>query len=414
MAVTRACLVALVVALTFLFMEGRATAARKMSAGNLVQRRREVGSLLRRLNKPPVASIQSPDGDIIDCVHISEQPAFDHPLLKNHTIQMCPSYNPKGMQHHSNITPHLITQTWHQNGKCPKDTIPIRRTKEEHVLRASSVRRFGTKMPRSIPLVNPINDTNTPNILRGHQYAAASARYDKCYGSKGTFNMWKPAIARANDFSLTQLWITAGSYNGNNLNTIEVGWQVYPNLYGDSNTRLFIYWTRDAYQTTGCYNLLCSRFIQTSNQITIGGSISPTSTYGGTQYDIDILVWKDRAGGNWWLQVGGYNVGYWPSYIFSDLAHSASTIMWGGEIFSPDVGQTSTHMGSGHFPNEGFGKASHIKNIQVVNSSNCLNPPRDVGLITEQNNCYNVQSGNYGDWGTYIYYGGPGNNPNCP
>uniref|UniRef100_A0A453MJI1 Neprosin PEP catalytic domain-containing protein n=1 Tax=Aegilops tauschii subsp. strangulata TaxID=200361 RepID=A0A453MJI1_AEGTS len=220
-------------------------------------------------------------------------------IFSSRTIlyRMYPSYNPKGMQHHSNITPHLITQIWHQNGKCPEHTIPIRRTKEEHVLRASSVRRFGTKMPRSIPLVNPINDTNTPNILRGHQYATASARYDKCHGSKGTFNMWKPAIARANDFSLTQLWITAGSYNGNNLNTIEVGWQVFPNLYGDSNTRLFIYWTRDAYQTTGCYNLLCSGFIQTSNQITIGGSISPTSTYGGTQYDIDILVWKGVIGG---------------------------------------------------------------------------------------------------------------------
>jgi hypothetical protein len=32
--------------------------------------------------------MQSPDGDIIDCVHISKQPAFDHPLLKNHTIQV--------------------------------------------------------------------------------------------------------------------------------------------------------------------------------------------------------------------------------------------------------------------------------------------------------------------------------------
>jgi hypothetical protein len=33
-------------------------------------------------------------------------------------------------------------------------------------------------------------------------------------------------IARAKDFSLTQLWITGGSYNGNDLNTIEAGWQV--------------------------------------------------------------------------------------------------------------------------------------------------------------------------------------------
>jgi hypothetical protein len=31
---------------------------------------------------------QSPDGDIIDCVHISKQPAFDHPFLMNHTIQV--------------------------------------------------------------------------------------------------------------------------------------------------------------------------------------------------------------------------------------------------------------------------------------------------------------------------------------
>lgn len=32
--------------------------------------------------------MQSPDGDIIDCVHKRKQPAFDHPLLKNHKIQV--------------------------------------------------------------------------------------------------------------------------------------------------------------------------------------------------------------------------------------------------------------------------------------------------------------------------------------
>lgn len=31
---------------------------------------------------------QSPDGDIIDCVHLSHQPAFDHPDLKSHKIQV--------------------------------------------------------------------------------------------------------------------------------------------------------------------------------------------------------------------------------------------------------------------------------------------------------------------------------------
>lgn len=35
-----------------------------------------------------MAIIQSPDGDIIDCVHMSHQPAFDHPYLKDHKIQV--------------------------------------------------------------------------------------------------------------------------------------------------------------------------------------------------------------------------------------------------------------------------------------------------------------------------------------
>ena len=32
---------------------------------------------------------QSEDGDIIDCIDIYKQPAFNHPALKNHKIQVC-------------------------------------------------------------------------------------------------------------------------------------------------------------------------------------------------------------------------------------------------------------------------------------------------------------------------------------
>ncbi|CAD6252406.1 unnamed protein product [Miscanthus lutarioriparius] len=414
MAAMRTCLVALVVALGFLFLERPATAAAETTAEMSAERRQEVQSLLRRLNKTPLATIQSPDGDIIDCVHVSKQPAFDHPLLKNHTIQMRPSYHPRSLNQNYNITTNPITQTWHQNGKCPENTIPIRRTMVEDVLRASSISRYGKKRPRSIPNLNSISGPDTPNVLNGHKHAVAAAQDNKCYGTKASFNLWQPTIARTNDFSLSQLWVTAGSYSGNDLNTIEAGWQVYPAMYGDSNTRLFIYWTRDAYEHTGCYNLGCPGFVQTNNQIAIGGSLSPISTYGGTQYDLDILVWKDAPSGNWWLQVGGNDVGYWPSSIFSYLQDSASSVEWGGEVFSPDAGQTSTQMGSGHFPNEGFGKASHIKNMLVVDSSNTLRLPSGVNLLAEQSNCYNVQSGTSVDWGTYIYFGGPGKNPNCP
>jgi hypothetical protein len=122
---------------------------------------------------------------------------------------------------------------------------------------------------------------------------------------------------------------------------------------------------------------------------------------------------QDPKRGNWWLQVGSNVVGYWPSSIFSYLADSASSIMWGGEVYSPNPVQTSTQMGSGHFPEEGFGKASYIRNIQVVGSSNILKSPDNMDLLSSQQGCYNVQNGTNRNWGTYIYYGGPGKNPNC-
>jgi hypothetical protein len=63
-----------------------------------------------------------------------------------------------------------------------------------------------------------------------HQHAVAAAKDNKCYGTKACFNLWHPTIARANDFSLSQLWVTAGSYDSNDLNTIEAGWQVRPEV----------------------------------------------------------------------------------------------------------------------------------------------------------------------------------------
>ncbi|GMP42068.1 hypothetical protein CsSME_00011933 [Camellia sinensis var. sinensis] len=59
------------------------------------RQKHEVEKHLNRLNKPPLKSIKGPDGDIIDCIHISHQPAFDHPCLKDHKIQMRPCYHPE-------------------------------------------------------------------------------------------------------------------------------------------------------------------------------------------------------------------------------------------------------------------------------------------------------------------------------
>ncbi|KAL0417409.1 UNVERIFIED_CONTAM: hypothetical protein Sradi_1154400 [Sesamum radiatum] len=326
---------------------------------------------LKRLNKPPIKAIRSPDGDIIDCVHIYHQPAFDHPFLKDHKIQARPSFHPEGlfgenkMSMGSKERSNPITQLWHMNGKCPEDTIPIRRTKKEDVLRASSVKRYGKKKHRSLPKPRSAD----PDLINesGHQHAIAYVEGDKYYGAKATINVWEPRIQQPNEFSLSQIWVLGGSF-GEDLNSIEAGWQVSPDLYGDNNTRLFTYWT-------------------------------------------------DPKEGHWWMQFGNdYVLGYWPSFLFSYLGESASMIEWGGEVVNSEADgkHTSTEMGSGRFPEEGFGKSSYFRNIQVVDSSNNLKAPKDVGTFTEQSNCYDVQTGSNGDWGRYFYYGGPGRNPNCP
>ncbi|XP_073114864.1 protein neprosin-like [Elaeis guineensis] len=372
----------------------------------------EVQRYLKKLNKPAIKSIKSPDGDIIDCVHISHQPAFDHPSLRNHAIQTRPSFHPLGLYDESKLASKMetksIPQLWHQNGMCPEDTIPIRRTKKEDVLRATSVERYGKKRHRPIPNPTSVHPTwsNT-----GHEHAVVYARGGKYYGAKAQINVWNPMVQERKEFSLSQLWVSAGPVE--QLNTVEAGWHVCPSLYGDDKTRLFAYWTSDSYRSTGCYNLGCSGFIQVNRDIALGAVIYPISSYGGREYEITLLIWKDPISGNWWLQYGNLSpIGYWPSSLFRDLSDSASLIEWGGEVVNLKLngGHTSTKMGSGHFPGEGFGKASYFKNIQIVDQSNHLQAFQGIDNIITRPTCYDLRHADEG----YIYYGGPGRNPNCP
>ncbi|MQL85519.1 hypothetical protein Taro_018039 [Colocasia esculenta] len=366
---------------------------------------RRVRAHLRRLNKPSVRTIQSPEGDVIDCVPSHLQPAFDHPLLKGQ-MPMEPPERPSGLPPVDPIMA-VSFQSWAMTGlSCPEGTVPIRRTTEADVLRASSIGRFGRK---------PMARVRRDSTSSGHEHAVGYVMGDQFYGAKASLNVWSPVVSSPSEFSLSQIWVIAGSF-GDDLNTIEAGWQVSPELYGDSNPRFFTYWTTDAYQATGCYNLLCSGFVQTNNKIAIGAAISPISTYKGGQFDISILVWKDPKHGNWWLEFGsGMLVGYWPSFLFSHLAQHASMVQFGGEVVNNRAAgvHTGTQMGSGHFAGEGFGRASYFRNLQVVDWDNSLVPPAGLRVLADHPNCYDIQGGVNSVWGSYFYYGGPGRNVRC-
>ncbi|XP_010544511.2 PREDICTED: uncharacterized protein LOC104817134 [Tarenaya hassleriana] len=372
----------------------------------------EVSGRLEQLNKPAVKSIQSPDGDIIDCVPIANQPAFDHPLLRNHVIQMRPSSEPEGdLTLNTGKKPKAMRQLWRRNGECPKNTVPIRRTKEEDLLRSTSLESFGKKNSK---IIQQVVSSDLGAALSELAIIKTEEAGD-FYGSRSVINVWNPFVQQPDEFSSAQTWVIARS--GSNINIIEAGWQVHPNLYGDYNTRFFISWTRDNYQTTGCFDLRCSGFIQTSDDIALGGTIDRISEHGSTQYSFNLLVWKDVPTGNWWLQFDGIIVGYWPSSLFSTLAGRATQVQWGGEVLNQRrYGQsTATNMGSGRFPEEGFQRAALFRNVQIVDASRALVNPPTILTFAPRPNCYDIRVGTTNaTWGTYFYFGGPGRNPSCP
>ncbi|XP_047341294.1 uncharacterized protein LOC124944983 [Impatiens glandulifera] len=350
-----------------------------------------------------IKTIETDNGEIIDCVEIQKQPSLVNSLIND--LQMEPSDYPFGNNFNSNLTIEML-QDWHKNGDCPEATIPIRRnTNFDHLY---------PKKPSSI-MRRQINQSHLNGMK--HEYAVVSNGGSSYHGASGIFNVWNPKT-EDNEFSLSQIWVVT-SYKDyyKNLNTIEVGWMVNPINYHDKHTRIFIYWTRDAYKTTGCYDLNCKGFVQTNRKFSFGMPLSPMSIYGGQSMQLSINIFKDKTGNKWWLQLQGSIIGYWPVNIFTDLKNNANIVDWGGEIVNQRKNghHTTTQMGSGEFPNKGFGKSCFISNLKVLDAGFI---PRDPGYLIKKLSkptCYDLTlTKNKGSsFETHIFYGGPGFSPTC-
>ncbi|KAH0921201.1 LOW QUALITY PROTEIN: hypothetical protein HID58_021219 [Brassica napus] len=180
----------------------------------------------------PVLTIHSPDGDIIECINTLDQPSLNNPLLKKHVFQDYPS----GMTKTEDGG--FGWQVWHRNGTaCPQGTVPVQRVEAEAEL---SQGKYGPLIPDAAERATKGHQASV-----FHSYAVGFVEADlPIYGTKATLNVWNPVVESADDFSLAQIWVTSGNYKHNELNTLETGWQVYPNKYGDRQARLFTYWTR--------------------------------------------------------------------------------------------------------------------------------------------------------------------------
>ncbi len=385
-------------------------------------------------------SFKQPSGAEIECVELKDQPALKHAASKGiatpppHMAQLDEATAPK-LSQLSGTEVVLEAGVHNDLGEemyCQEGTIPVLRTPvatmekfrslddmmRKHSSDAHAVLREGDQHGHLFESHSTKNPAFGPTSL--HQYAHAAQYSLPNRGANVTINVWNPYTQANSEFSLGQLWVVKGS--GSDLQTLEAGVQKYVNLYNNYNPNLFIYSTSNGYgaggaPNQGCYNLQCGRFVQVNNTIVIGGSLSPISTSGGTQYEIQMAyyLWQ----GNWWFQFQGIWVGYYPGYLFNaaGLANGANVIDFGGEIIddrSKHSYHTFTDMGSGQYPGAWFGQAAYMRNIYYWDSSNNAYWATGIQAYRDNAYCYDiVRYNNDANWHTYIFYGGPGYNTNC-
>ncbi len=246
-----------------------------------------------------------------------------------------------------------------------------------------------------------------------HEYAHARRAINNT-GSIADFSVWRPKVEQSGEFSLSQLWVTRGA--GADLQTAETGWQVYQGLYGDSEPHLFIYYTTGNYASnTGCYNLSCSGFIQTNNSVVIASNLtSYVSTVSGDQHHVTLGYFRDRLTGHWWLKFNDVWVGFYPNYLFDaqGIANYSDNIDFGGEIVNVLTGglHTTTEMGSGLFPNEGWKRCADTRHLQYFDLDGYAQDATGLTPYATNSNYYDIQLNvsTQDVWRQYFYFGGAG------
>jgi hypothetical protein len=299
---------------------------------------------------------------------------------------------------------------------CPPGTIPKRRITLEDLSLFKTLKNYFQKSPFNSSLA-PDADTETDEISQapttGHKYAIGR-QIVRNFGGYSALRINQPTIdiQKGQIFSLSQQWYAAGS--GSTTQTIEVGWQVNPARFHTIFPVFFIYWTADNYQTTGCYNLDCTGFVQTNNSWTLGGALKLAPGGFTTEFG---LSFKAIPGGVWWLYVidtsnGKWTaIGYYPYSIFKKgaLADCATRITYGGET----AGTTSwPSMGTGYF---GTGEknrsppplASYHRTFSYFDIHGDFQPANLIANSPSPK-CYDSMIKNQTDQGPTLYYGGPG------
>lgn len=372
-------------------------------------------------------------GQLIHCIEIGSQDSVKRAGIDPRRIPRSPMIAPGGseggLQNGTNPDDFGMDGSLDAAGnvrRCPSGSIPVLVLSLEDLCRFRKLEDIYQKYPpgHNSATTVPARPSRGARQFQwelpsGHEYATA-VHFAENQGEQGDFNLWQPVVERADEFSLSQLWVFRG-LSAADLQTAEAGWQVYNLKYGDSLPHLFIFTTQNGYTPPdpGYYNLdPGSPFIQTDSSVIIAGAMTPGSVYTGTQYNVTLAFYRDQGGShNWWLRYNNTWVGYYPNSWFDTdgLADKSDAIQFGGEIVNDNLDgvHTTTDMGSGHFPAEGFQRSAYIKRIKYLDMNNVLTD--DSNLIPSVSNFQYYDAAIFSssdtNWLNYCYFGGPGRVP---
>ncbi|KAL2317372.1 hypothetical protein Fmac_031248 [Flemingia macrophylla] len=199
----------------------------QLADGNIHKEDLELEKQLKLVNKPSVKSIHTKFGYIVDCIDINKQPAFDHPLLKNHKLQLKPSLQKSSRE---TIVKNSTVKSIFGLHKvqCPTGTVPIRRILKDDLIRSKL-----------------FNNHILTQEKHGYHYADVFLKpeYAPYYGVSGTNSVYNPIVLRSDQFTSSHLRVQNGPIQA--ADQIRLGWHVAPQLYGgDEGTYLFSSWDK--------------------------------------------------------------------------------------------------------------------------------------------------------------------------
>nr|XP_034592110.1 uncharacterized protein LOC117853941 isoform X2 [Setaria viridis] len=240
-------------------------------------------------------TIESDDGDVIDCVDVYQQPAFKHVLPGTEVLRVSidlkfsivdsfpskrspnllliwsagddlslslhgqpePERSMRAMAAAASLSDHTQERqpTWRKHGSCPPGTVAIRRdsphARPEVARRASPFRRPAGAGSSSMQPQLP--ELYMDNMKGKVEVAAAYACNQAYLGARATVPYWKVDV---HPDELSMNYLLVGHTLDNRFrpfpggqpppvlnNQIAVGLVAWPALYGDSLSRLFVYYS---------------------------------------------------------------------------------------------------------------------------------------------------------------------------